>query len=145
MPEGVFVAGLASCIVLCISCCLSDLLHYVGLRCILLRCAALRCAVLRCAALCCAVLCCAALCCAVLCCAVPSDCGCVQTCLRKFSIAYWRTPEYNCIRALVTVSMGFVLGTLYWKVGHHRYVYRQMETRQTIVLLHPHHLCASIC
>ncbi|KAL0038217.1 hypothetical protein WJX79_008741 [Trebouxia sp. C0005] len=42
------------------------------------------------------------------------------TCLRKFSIAYWRTPEYNCIRALVTVSMGFVLGTLYWKVGHHR-------------------------
>ena len=77
-------------------------------------------AVLCCAVLCCAVLCCAVLCCAVLCCAVPSDCGCVQTCLRKFSIAYWRTPEYNCIRALVTVSMGFVLGTLYWKVGHHR-------------------------
>jgi hypothetical protein len=88
-----------------------------------LCCAVLCCAVLCCAVLCCAVLCCAVLCCAVLYCAVPSDCGCVQTCLRKFSIAYWCTPEYNCIRALVTVSMGFVLGTLYWKVGHHRYVY----------------------
>ena len=101
----------------------SAVLCCAALRCAVPCCDVLCCAVLCCAVLCCAVLCCAVLCCAVLYCAVPSDCGCVQTCLRKFSIAYWRTPEYNCIRALVTVSMGFVLGTLYWKVGHHRYVY----------------------
>ncbi|KAL3132996.1 hypothetical protein ABBQ38_006905 [Trebouxia sp. C0009 RCD-2024] len=40
--------------------------------------------------------------------------------LKKFNIAYWRTPEYNYIRALVTVILGFVLGTLYWKIGHKR-------------------------
>lgn len=44
----------------------------------------------------------------------------VQTILKKFNIAYWRTPEYNYIRALVTVILGFVLGTLYWKIGHKR-------------------------
>ena len=38
--------------------------------------------------------------------------------LKKFNTAYWRTPEYNYIRALVTVILGFVLGTLYWKIGH---------------------------
>lgn len=53
---------------------------------------------------------------------ITSDSGCVQTLLKKFFIAYWRTPEYNYIRALVTVAMGFVLGTLYWKVGHKRSV-----------------------
>ncbi|DBA97183.1 TPA: hypothetical protein ACH3X1_014944 [Trebouxia sp. C0004] len=40
--------------------------------------------------------------------------------LKKFSIAYWRTPEYNYIRFITTVILGFVLGTLYWKIGHKR-------------------------
>lgn len=44
----------------------------------------------------------------------------LQALLKKFNIAYWRTPEYNYIRALVTVILGFVLGTLYWKIGHKR-------------------------
>ena len=46
----------------------------------------------------------------------------MQTLLKKFSVAYWRMPEYTYIRFLVTVIMGFVLGTLYWKVGHKRCV-----------------------
>ncbi len=79
-------------------------------------------AALRCAVLCCAVLRCAVLCCAVLCCAVLRCdflCG-MQALLKKFSIAYWRTPEYNYIRFITTVILGFVLGTLYWKIGHKR-------------------------
>ena len=44
----------------------------------------------------------------------------LQALLKKFNIAYWRTPEYNYIRALVTIILGFVLGTLYWKIGHKR-------------------------
>jgi len=45
----------------------------------------------------------------------------MQALLKKFSIAYWRTPEYNYIRFITTVILGFVLGTLYWKIGHKRY------------------------
>lgn len=84
---------------------------------------------------CCAMLCHAEPCfpcCAMLCwpcCVLTSDFDCVQTLLRKFSIAYWRTPEYNYIRGLVTVTMGFVLGTLYWKIGHHRCVTLQIVAR----------------
>ena len=59
--------------------------------------------------------------------------GCVQTLLKKFFIAYWRTPEYNYIRGLVTVAMGFVLGTLYWKVGHKRCV--KMQSQPSIGIL----------
>ena len=46
----------------------------------------------------------------------------MQALLKKFSIAYWRTPEYNYIRFITTVILGFVLGTLYWKIGHKRFV-----------------------
>lgn len=39
--------------------------------------------------------------------------------LKKFSITYWRTPNYTWVRFLITMILGFVLGTLYWKLGHH--------------------------
>ncbi len=97
--------------------------HLLWASCLaVLRCAVLRCAALCCAALCCAVLCCAALCCAVLCSADTLTClsACLQALLKKFLVAYWRTPEYNYIRFIVTVILGFVLGTLYWKIGHKR-------------------------
>ena len=61
------------------------------------------------------------MCCAIVTLGWPSRfCSSLQALLKKFNIAYWRTPEYNYIRALVTVILGFVLGTLYWKIGHKR-------------------------
>ena len=63
-----------------------------------------------------------------MCCAVTLDPVRVQTLLKKFSIAYWRTPEYNYMRVIVTVSMAFVLGTLYWKIGHKRYRHLPVPT-----------------
>ncbi|KAK9815219.1 hypothetical protein WJX72_000157 [[Myrmecia] bisecta] len=38
--------------------------------------------------------------------------------LKRLSICYWRTPDYNWIRLLITIILGFVLGTLYWRLGN---------------------------
>jgi hypothetical protein len=43
-------------------------------------------------------------------------------CLWKFYWAYWRSPDYNCVRFLFTLLSAFMFGTMYWGAGHNMYV-----------------------
>lgn len=37
--------------------------------------------------------------------------------LKRFNRMYWRSPEYNLTRALVTLLIAFAFGTLFWRQG----------------------------
>ncbi|KAL0915651.1 hypothetical protein M5K25_016084 [Dendrobium thyrsiflorum] len=43
-----------------------------------------------------------------------------KCCLWKQWWSYWRNPDYNLVRFLFTVSTAFVLGSIFWNVGHKR-------------------------
>ena len=37
--------------------------------------------------------------------------------LRKFNLAYWRSPSYNFVRLLVTLLVSLLYGTTYYQRG----------------------------
>ena len=41
-----------------------------------------------------------------------------QTVFAKYTAAYWRMPEYNGMRLLYAVMMGFVFGAIFWRNGY---------------------------
>jgi hypothetical protein len=41
----------------------------------------------------------------------------VRELLRKYTLAYWRTPSYNYTRYMVTVLVAILYGSIYFKAG----------------------------
>ena len=37
--------------------------------------------------------------------------------LAKYTAAYWRMPEYNGIRILLALAVGFTFGAMFWRWG----------------------------
>lgn len=35
----------------------------------------------------------------------------------KYTAAYWRMPEYNGIRFLLALGVGFTFGAMFWRLG----------------------------
>lgn len=46
--------------------------------------------------------------------------GQMKLLLRRSFVQYWRTPQYNMLRFIVTLTMGFLFGTLFWARGNKR-------------------------
>ncbi|CAI0467875.1 unnamed protein product [Linum tenue] len=51
-----------------------------------------------------------------------------QICLRKQMLIYWRSPQYNAVRLLLTVIVALILGTQFWDVGSQRDTTRALFT-----------------
>lgn len=45
-----------------------------------------------------------------------------KACLWKQWWTYWRSPDYNLVRFFFTLVTAILLGTIFWNVGHKRYV-----------------------
>ncbi|CAK9313159.1 unnamed protein product [Citrullus colocynthis] len=43
--------------------------------------------------------------------------GQFKSCLWKQSLTYWRSPDYNLVRFLFTLTAALMVGTIFWKVG----------------------------
>lgn len=40
-----------------------------------------------------------------------------HTVFAKYSAAYWRMPEYNGMRFFYAISVGFLFGAIFWRLG----------------------------
>ena len=40
-----------------------------------------------------------------------------QTVFTKYTAAYWRMPEYNGMRFFYAISVGFLFGAIFWRLG----------------------------
>lgn len=40
-----------------------------------------------------------------------------HTVFQKYSAAYWRMPEYNGMRFFYAISVGFLFGAIFWRLG----------------------------
>ena len=47
----------------------------------------------------------------------PSSSPQMHVLLRKFNLAYWRSPSYNFVRLLVTLLVSLLYGTTYYQRG----------------------------
>ena len=36
---------------------------------------------------------------------------------QKYTAAYWRMPEYNGMRFFYAISVGFLFGAIFWRLG----------------------------
>ncbi|KAK9830255.1 hypothetical protein WJX72_010612 [[Myrmecia] bisecta] len=43
--------------------------------------------------------------------------------LRRSFVIYWRSPQYNTVRYTYTVAVGFIIGSIYWRLGMRRSTY----------------------
>lgn len=43
-----------------------------------------------------------------------------KACLRKQSLIYWRSPEYNVVRLFFTAIAALIFGSIFWNVGMKR-------------------------
>jgi ABC-2 type transporter len=48
--------------------------------------------------------------------------GQIKLLLKRAFTQYWRTPQYNMLRFIITLVMGLLFGTLFWARGNKRYV-----------------------
>ena len=46
-----------------------------------------------------------------------------KACLRKQSLIYWRSPEYNVVRLFFTAIAAVIFGSIFWNVGMKRYIF----------------------
>ncbi|CAI0467872.1 unnamed protein product [Linum tenue] len=51
-----------------------------------------------------------------------------RICLRKQMLVYWRSPQYNAVRLLLTVVVALILGTQFWDIGSRRDTTRTLFT-----------------
>ncbi|CAL1397627.1 unnamed protein product [Linum trigynum] len=51
-----------------------------------------------------------------------------RICLRKQMLIYWRSPQYNAVRVLLTVIVALILGTQFWDIGSQRDTTRALFT-----------------
>lgn len=40
-----------------------------------------------------------------------------HTVFEKYTAAYWRMPEYNGMRFFYAISVGFLFGAIFWRLG----------------------------
>ena len=40
-----------------------------------------------------------------------------HTVFQKYTAAYWRMPEYNGMRFFYAISVGFLFGAIFWRLG----------------------------
>ena len=40
-----------------------------------------------------------------------------HTVFSKYTAAYWRMPEYNGMRFFYAISVGFLFGAIFWRLG----------------------------
>ncbi len=40
-----------------------------------------------------------------------------HTVFAKYTAAYWRMPEYNGMRFFYAISVGFLFGAIFWRLG----------------------------
>ncbi|KAL6643455.1 hypothetical protein ACP70R_018221 [Stipagrostis hirtigluma subsp. patula] len=52
-----------------------------------------------------------------------------KACLRKQSLVYWRSPEYNAVRLFFTAIAAVIFGSIFWNVGMKR------ETTEDLMLV----------
>uniref|UniRef100_K4AIA6 ABC transporter domain-containing protein n=1 Tax=Setaria italica TaxID=4555 RepID=K4AIA6_SETIT len=52
-----------------------------------------------------------------------------KACLRKQSLIYWRSPEYNVVRLFFTAIAALIFGSIFWNVGMKR------ETTEDLMLV----------
>ena len=51
-----------------------------------------------------------------------SSWGQFKACLWKQWWTYWRSPDYNLVRFFFTLVTALLLGSIFWRIGHKRYV-----------------------
>ena len=40
-----------------------------------------------------------------------------HTVFQKYTAAYWRMPEYNGMRFFYAITVGFLFGAIFWRLG----------------------------
>lgn len=50
-----------------------------------------------------------------------------QVLYRRALVSYWRSPNYNVLRAIITLVCGFVFGTLFLARGNKRWVHKSVQ------------------